>query len=128
MLSNTQIGRAAEFLVCYTLQLNGIECYHVNSTTDVIATVASGKLLRVEVKSATTPALRKNDNAYRFHISKTDNADWYALVALDTGLMIFMSRTQVKTRDVKTRTITVRASRFTAELQADTIQKLGAET
>ena len=123
MLSKTQIGRAAEFLVCYTLQLNGIECYHVNSTTDVIATVASGRLLRVEVKSATVPTPRKHDNAYRFHVSKTDNADWYALVALDTGLMIFMPRTQIKTR-----LITIRESRFTAERQADTIQNLGAET
>jgi len=123
MLSKTQIGRAAEFLVCYTLQLNNIECYHVNSTTDVIATVASGRLLRVEVKAATVPTPRKHDNAYRFHVSKTDNADWYALVALDTGLMIFMPRTQIKTR-----LITIRESRFTAERQADTIQKLGAET
>lgn len=123
MLSSTQVGRAAEFLVCYTLQLNGIECYHVNSTTDVIATVASGRLLRVEVKSATTPTLRKHENVYRFHVSKICNADWYAFVALDTGLMIFMPRAQIKTK-----LITIRESQFTEERQADTIQKLGAET
>lgn len=123
MLSNTQIGRAAEFLVCYTLQLNGIECYHVNSTTDVIATVASGRLLRVEVKSSTAPMSRKSDDAYRFHIGKTKNADWYALVALDIGLMIFMQRSHIKKQ-----TMTIRESQFTEDMQVDTIQKLGAET
>lgn len=123
MLSKTQIGRAAEFLVCYTLQLNGIECYHVNSTTDVIVTVPSGRLLRIEVKSATAPSPRKHAKAYRFFVSKTNNSDWYALVALDTGLMIFMPRSSITTQ-----TITIRESRFTAERQADTLQKLGAKT
>jgi len=121
MLSSTQIGRAAEFLVCYTLQVNGIECYHANSTTDVIATVASGKMIRVEVKSSTAKKIGRS--TYQFFTSKTNNSDWYALVALDIGLMLFMPVSCIKTK-----TITVKQSDFTDQRQAETLQQLGAET
>ena len=121
MLKPTQIGRAAEFLVCYTLQVNGIECYHVNSTTDVIATVPSGKLIRLEVKGATS--IQTGKQSYRFLASKTDNSDWYALVALDLCLMIFMRKLQIKTK-----TVSIHKSEFTSEHQAETLQQLGAET
>jgi Holliday junction resolvase-like predicted endonuclease len=121
MLSATQIGRAAEFLVCYTLQVNGIECHHANSTTDVIATVLSGRMIRVEVKSATTTKLGRS--TYQFFTSKTNNSDWYALVALDMGMMLFMP-----VSDIKTKVITVRQSEFTDQRQAETLQQLGAET
>ena len=121
MLSPTQIGRAAEFWVCYVLQMNGIECYHVNSETDVIATLASGRLIRIEVKAATT--VKRGKNIYQFFASKTNNSDWYALVALDMGLMIFMP-----VSDIKTKVITVRRSAFTDQRQAETLQQLGAET
>jgi hypothetical protein len=120
MLSSTQIGRAAEFLVCYTLQLNGIECYHVNSTTDVIATVGSGRLIRLEVKAASAP--RPKAKTYHYLASRTDNSDWYALVALDIGLMLFMP-----TSHITTKMITIQKSEFTAERQAETLQQLGAE-
>ena len=125
MLSSTQIGRAAEFLACYTLQINGIECYHVNSTTDIIATVPSGKMIRLEVKAATAPRPRprSGDDAYLYFTSKTDNSDWYALVALDIGLMIFMPRSHIKTK-----LITAHMSEFTHERQAETLKQLGAET
>lgn len=121
MLSATQIGRAAEFLVCYTLQVNGIECHHANSTTDVIATVLSGRMIRVEVKAATTT--RAGRTAYQFFTSKTNNSDWYALVALDIGMMLFMP-----VSDIKTKVITVMQSKFTDQRQAETLQQMGAET
>ena len=121
MRSATQIGRAAEFLVCYTLQVNGIECHHANSETVVIATALSGRMIRVEVKSATkTKASR---DTYQFSTSRTNNSDWYALVALDIGMMIFMPVSAINTK-----IITVSRADFTYQRQAETLQQLGAET
>jgi hypothetical protein len=121
MLRPTQIGRAAEFLVCYTLQINGIECSHVNSETDIIATALSGRMLRVEVKAATTT--KAGRGTYQFLTSKTNNSDWYALVALDIGMMLFMPVSQINTK-----AITIGKSKFTHERQTETLQQLGAET
>jgi hypothetical protein len=121
MLKPTQIGRAAEFLVCYTLQINGIECHHANSTTDVIATVPSGRLIRLEVKAATST--RIGGSSYHYLASRTDNSDWYAFVALDIGLMVFMPKSHIKTK-----TVTIRQSEFTSQHQAETLKQLGAET
>lgn len=121
MLKPTQIGRAAEFLVCYTLQINGIECHHANSTTDIIAIVPSGRLIRLEVKASTS--IRAGSKSYHFLASRTNNSDWYAFVALDIGLMIFM-----RVSSIKTQAVTIRQSEFTIQHQTETLKQLGAET
>lgn len=119
-LSQTQTGRAAEYLVCYMLELNGIEAHHLNSTTDILAVVKSGRVIRLEVKASNNPKQRATGVNYNFMIKNTNNADWIAFVALDIEAVIFMPIDMVKNQ-----TVTLYRQDFAQDAQISTLQKLG---
>jgi hypothetical protein len=116
----TQIGRAAEYLVCHILECNGIEAHHLNSTTDVLAVVASGRVIRLEVK-ASNP---KGDcKSYRFLSNNNGRSDYYAFVAFDQGRVIFMPSDRVVSKSM-----TIAHDQFTPERQHATLAILGELT
>jgi len=118
-LRSTQTGRAAEYLCCYLLELNGIEAHHLNSTTDILAVVPSGRVVRLEVKASNTPAHKKSGDKYRFLARNAGRSDWYVFVALDIQLMIFMPSAEVKNK-----TITIDGSAFTELAQSSTLSAM----
>jgi len=79
----TTIGRAGEYLAAHILEMAGIEAYRVDGDCDLILNI-DGALVRMEVKAAS--AVYKPRNFYRYYI-RSYNADVYAFVALDLGLM-----------------------------------------
>jgi len=116
----TQIGRAAEYLVCHILECHGIEAHHLNSTTDVLAVVASGRVIRLEVKAANP---RDGHKSYRFLSNNNGRSDYYAFVAFDQGRVIFIPSDKV----VKKST-TIPHDQFTPERQHATLAILGETT
>jgi hypothetical protein len=119
-LSATQTGRAAEHLVCYLLELNGIDAHHLNSTADILAIVKSGKVLRIEVKAANPTPARRAGSVYGFHANNKGRADFYAFVAVDLEAAIF-----APSREITKQFISIPQSDFSWEQQVQTIIKLG---
>jgi len=74
-LSATQIGRAGEYHVCALLERHGIEASRVDGKFDLIAVLPSGKILRMEVKTAN----RNNRGSYQFLRGKSE-CDYFALL------------------------------------------------
>jgi len=79
----TSIGRAGEYLAAHILETAGIEAYRVDGDFDLILNI-DGALVRMEVKASSQKT--KGRNLYRFYVDNR-NADIYAFVALDLGLM-----------------------------------------
>jgi hypothetical protein len=119
-LSATQTGRAAEHLVCYLLELNGIDAHHLNSTTDVLAIVKSGKVLRIEVKAANPAPTRRHGFVYRFQANNKGRADFYAFVAADLEAAVF-----APSREITKQLISIPQRDFSWEHQVQTLIKLG---
>lgn len=80
---STQVGRAGEFFAAYKLQMAGVEVHHHDAAFDLIAILPSGKMLRVEVKTASAP---KHSRMYGYLIGGS-KADLFVFVALDVGLV-----------------------------------------
>ena len=80
---STQVGRAGEFFAAYKLQMAGVEVHHHDAAFDLIAILPSGKMLRVEVKTASEP---KHGRKYGFLIGGS-KADLFVFAALDVGLV-----------------------------------------
>lgn len=118
--SSTQTGRAAEYLVCYKLEIAGIEAHHLNSTTDILAVLKSGRVIRLEVKASNNPKQKSTGIIYNFHVLSTDNADWFAFVALDMEAVIFMPSDMVTAK-----TVTLYRQDFTQDIQTSTLQQMG---
>jgi len=116
----TQIGRAAEYLVCHILECYGIEAHHLNSTTDVLAVVASGRVIRLEVKAANP---RGGYGSYRFLSNNKGKSDYYAFVAFDQSRVIFIPSDRVVGI-----TMTIAQNQFTPERQHATLAILGELT
>lgn len=112
----TSLGRAGEYLVAHLLELAGVEAYRVDGDFDLILN-ASGTLMRLEVKASS--GTFKPRGSYRFFISDR-NADAYAFVALDLGMM----RLRLAEEMVTANSVSMIPERFTAEAQAEDIQKL----
>jgi hypothetical protein len=77
------VGRAGEFFAAYKLQMAGVEVHHHDAAFDLIAILPSGKMLRVEVKTASAP---KHSGTYGFMIGGS-RADLFVFAALDVGLV-----------------------------------------
>ena len=110
-ISDMQIGKAGEYLVCAELIIKGFIAYPSEQGLpyDVVMDY-NGRLLKVQVK--TTRGLRnvlqrKNPiNAYQFNIKRcgkknkqmhtSESVDLFALVALDTKQIGFMLNKDVK--------------------------------
>lgn len=120
MRSSTETGRTAEFLVCYVLQCIGIEAHHVNASTDIIATLKSGRLLRIEVKGSSEPVKRGHRASYVFRRTFTNNAEWYAFVALDKELVFF-----VPSAEITGKSITIHNSKFSEAEQKRSVESIG---
>ena len=100
--------------------MNGIEAHHLNSTTDILAVVNSGRVIRLEVKASNNPKQKSTGIIYNFHVLSTDNADWFAFVALDMEAVIFMPSDMVTAK-----TVTLYRQDFAQDAQISTLQKLG---
>lgn len=110
-LSDLAAGKAGEYLVCAELILRGHTAFlsEQGLPFDVVADVG-GRLLRVQVKTTrgTRPVPQRvtHTPAYLFHIKrcgsggaknyKTGDVDIFALVALDTRDMGFVSASRVR--------------------------------
>ena len=82
---STQVGRAGEFFAAYKLQMAGVEVHHHDAAFDLIAILPSGKMLRVEVKTASSPRHSRR-RMYGFQMGGS-KADLFVFVALDVGLI-----------------------------------------
>jgi len=116
----TETGRTAEFLVCYVLQCNGIEAHHINASTDVIAILKTGKMIRIEVKGASQPVKRGHRSSYIFGKNLSDNAEWYAFVALDREAVFFVPNDMAK----KGQSVTIKALFFTSDEQKRSVESI----
>ena len=103
-------GRAGEHFAAYLIESTGLEASRVDGACDLHVTLLSGRILRVEVKSATKP----RGPSFRFLRGKSE-ADVYALIAMsDQPLLRLQPANLGFTRN---KTITVRVSEFTQEKQ-----------
>lgn len=112
----TGVGRAGEYLAAHAFERAGIEAYRVDGDFDLILNI-DGALVRVEVKAAS--AVYKPRNFYRYYI-RNYNADVYAFVALDLGLMRLRMSGEFGSAD----TVAYSPARFTLDNQAADIARL----
>ena len=112
----TTIGRAGEYLVAHIFELAGVEAYRIDGDCDLILNI-DGALVRMEVKASS----RKTNgrNLYRFYIDNR-NADIYAFVALDLGLMRLRMTSELSASGE----ISYGPARFTPDNQAADIARL----
>lgn len=74
----------------------GANVYHVNAAVDLIVVSASGKLLAVEVKAASsTEGVRRKSYVFTINQAKPD---FYVFVALDTGRISIMEASKIRKR------------------------------
>ena len=107
-----QIGKAGEYIVCADLILKGFIAYPSEQGLPYDIVLDRGdKLLRVQVKTCEKPRIlyqRKSETyAYQFnikrhgknnkHLYEDDDIDIFALVALDTRTVAYISDTETKT-------------------------------
>ena len=90
--SKTRTGRAGEHFVAYLIERSGLEAARVDGACDLHVTLDSGRVLRVEVKTATKLAGHK----YKFYHSSFE-ADIFALVAIqnDQPLVRFLEESNM---------------------------------
>lgn len=114
----TDIGRAGEFLVMSRLSLLGLYCVHSDSySDDVWVKDHNGKIFTLQVKACRKGKVRglKKQASYYFTCHGS-NADMYALVALDIGVVLYRMRDQVKTRGTR-----ISADKFTEQAEHDSL-------
>ena len=112
----TTIGRAGEYLAAHILETAGIEAYRVDGDFDLILNI-DGALVRMEVKASSKKTSGRN--LYRFYIENR-NADIYAFVALDIGLMRLRMTSELSASGE----ISYGPARFTPDNQAADIARL----
>lgn len=92
------IGLAGEFLVCYELVRRGLLASNnviANASYDVIADYGRGRLMKIQVKTASKPVLKENKSPaeliYKFKglSSAVGVCDVFAYVALDEEVVVF---------------------------------------
>lgn len=103
-------GRAGEHFAAYLIESTGLEASRVDGACDLHVTLLSGRVLRVEVKSAKT--LR--GPSFRFSRGKSE-ADVYALIAMSGHPMLRLQPANLGF--TRNKTITIHASEFTQEKQ-----------
>lgn len=110
-ISDMQIGKAGEYLVCADLITRGFIAYPSEQGLpyDVVLDFG-GKLLKVQVKTTRshkqTPQRVNNSNTYAFNVKRcgkknksshtSDSVDIFALVALDEKQIGYMKNKDVK--------------------------------
>jgi len=112
------VGRAGEFLVAAILEARGIRASHVAiHGTDLWVETPSGRMLRVQVKTASKPVMSQNwrGPCYRFANQsrmslRATPPDIYCLVALDVGVMLVFPK-------MSTGGSRIAVGRFTEEAQ-----------
>ena len=95
-------GRCGELLAMYQLELRGIQAVLVDrSENDLWVQTPSGRMLCVQVKTATEPRQHKRDNRPLLHFGTdhlADSTDVFALVALHAGVVLFCAPQHMKRR------------------------------
>lgn len=118
MPTKTDIGRAGEFLVMSRLSLLGLYCVHSDSyADDVWIKDKGGKIFTLQVKACREAKKRgiRSKASYYFR-SYGSGADMYAFVALDTGAILYRTRSQVTTEGIR-----IRADKFTEQAEQDSL-------
>lgn len=93
---NIYTGRAAEFFAAYTLELAGLRVTHVDLPYDDLWVAhPDGDIIRVQVKSARKPHVRKDRikacGRYNFKTNERKHPSYdgiYVFVALDRSLLL----------------------------------------
>lgn len=111
LISDMQIGKAGEYLVCADLIAKGFIAYPSEQGLPYDVVMDDGnKLLKVQVKTTRThkqkPQRVNNNNTYAFNIKRcgkgnksfhTDTScDLFALVALDAKIIGYMPNSDIK--------------------------------
>jgi hypothetical protein len=88
--SNTDIGRAGEFLAAYILETHGVEVHHVDRAGADLWCKVRGSIVTVQVKTCrrARPTRKTSSVPYYSYFTQTRDADWYCLVALDRELLL----------------------------------------
>jgi len=110
-ISDMQIGKAGEYLVCADLIAKGFIAYPSEQGLPYDVVMDDGsKLLKVQVKTTRThkqkPQRVNNNNTYAFNIKRcgkgnkstitSESCDIFALVALDAKVIGYMPNADVK--------------------------------
>jgi hypothetical protein len=118
-ITNTDIGRAGEFLVMSRLQARGYYCVHSDSYSDDIwMKLDDGSIRTIQVKTATASKKRSKNSApkYQFLYAKNTIADFYALVALDVERVLFLTKQQFHQK-----TISINSDKFKEQAEHDSL-------
>ena len=115
-LSSTQIGRSGEYYVCHLLEVAGIEVTRIDGQFDLLAVLPSGRLVRIEVKTAT----RHMRGFSVFHRGMSV-CDFWALYSVEAGIVRIV---QNDSQYVRPKRIRVPVGDFTEELAQQDIEAL----
>jgi len=111
VISDMQIGKAGEYLVCADLIAKGFIAYPSEQGLPYDVVMDDGnRLLKVQVKTTRThkqkPQRVNNNNTYAFNIKRCgkknksfhtdDSCDIFALVALDAKIIGYMRNSDIK--------------------------------
>jgi hypothetical protein len=115
----SRVARMGEFLAAYLLESHGIEAVHVDrDQADLWVRTPSGRLMTVQVKAASRPIPRQGRQPrYHWSAQTLAGADVFAMVALDTRLMVIFPAAEVGT------SFTLSPSQFTEERQLQSIEE-----
>lgn len=117
--SNSDIGRAGEFLAAYILETHGVEVHHVDRAGADLWCKVQDSLLTVQVKSRSKVSTEKYRRPhYRFSTQKT-TADWYCFVALDRRLLLMYPVSQFSMKTAR-----FSEGEFNADHQRRTIEEM----
>lgn len=104
----------------YQLELHGVQAVLVDrDENDLWVRTPSGRMLTVQVKTASTPEARGHERtpAYRFYAQNLGaSTDVYALVALHASVVVFCTPQEMRSR--------WHVSEFTAERMEASIKEL----
>jgi hypothetical protein len=115
-LSATQIGRAGEYYVCHLLEVAGIEVTRIDGQFDLLAVLPSGRLARIEVKTATRPS-----RGVSIYHKGGSACDFWALYSIEAGVVRIVSN---DSQYVKEKVIRVPQGDFTEDLARQDIDAL----
>jgi hypothetical protein len=118
--SNTDIGRAGEFLAAYILETHGVEVHHVDRAGADLWCKVQGSIVTVQVK-ACRAAAKSNTRSFAYYTYRTQPTDagWYCFVALDRELLLM--RPSAEVTSVTTR---IAPSEFNEANQRRTIEEM----
>lgn len=122
--SETDIGRAGEFLAAYILETHGVEVHHVDRSGADLWCKVKDRIVTVQVKACMKPGGPKENTRsppYRYLV-QSHGADWFAFVALDRQLMVMRPAA-----DVAVSTLRIASSEFNEVNQRRTIEAMLGE-